>query len=233
MRTDFDAVEVFNGYEFADTPKVEAVMRDYYALLGLGRYAATGSSDSHRIQYLWAGYPRTIVHPQDSDDDLDAASAATAPLSIVKAVKQGRAVVTSGPYIELTVPGDSGGSGAPIKARPGDTAVVHGAALTVHVVVRAAPWVDVSSLEIVAAGDSLARLPIPSRPQELGVVPGTLAEAQARTVRFEGDVAIVLPENAHWLLAVARGTRKLDDILPFTPLTPMAMTNPVYLDRRP
>jgi hypothetical protein len=99
--------------------------------------------------------------------------------------------------------------------------------------VRAAPWVAVSSLEIVSAGDSLARLPIPPRPEELGPVNGTLEEAQARTIRFEGDIDVVLPENAHWLLAVARGTRKLDDILPFMPITPLAMTNPVYLDRRP
>ena len=38
------------------------VLRDYWALLDFGwRYAATGSSDSHRIQYHWAGYPRTMV----------------------------------------------------------------------------------------------------------------------------------------------------------------------------
>ncbi len=236
MRTDFDAVEVYNGYEFADAPKVESVMRDYYALLELGRYAATGSSDSHRIQYLWAGYPRTVVHPQNSDPDLGAASAASAPLAIVRAIKQGRAVVTSGPYIDLTLPAEnlsSAAGGGGTRVRPGDTAVVHGAALTVHVVVRAAPWVDVSSLEIVSAGDSLARVAIPTRPEELGPVSGTLEEAQARTVRFEGDVDVVLPEHAHWLLAVARGTRKLDDILPFMPITPLAMTNPVYLDRRP
>jgi hypothetical protein len=236
MRTDFDAVEVYNGYEFADAPKVELVMRDYYALLNLGRYAATGSSDSHRIQYLWAGYPRTIVHPQNSDADLGADDAAAAPLTIVRAIKQGRSVVTSGPYIELTLPADSGdatnGSSAAF-VRPGDTAVVHGNALKVHVVVRAAPWVDVSSLEIISGGDSLAKVPITPRPEVLGPETGTLEEAQARTLRFEGDVDVVLPENAHWLLAVARGTRKLDDILPFMPITPLAMTNPVYLDRRP
>ncbi len=236
MRTDFDAVEVYNGYEFADAPKVELVMRDYFALLNLGRYAATGSSDSHRIQYLWAGYPRTIVHPQNSDADLGADDAALAPLTIVRAIKQGRAVVTSGPYLELTVPAEStrgtNGSSAAV-ARPGDTAVVHGDALKVHVVVRAAPWVDVSSLEIMGGGDSLAKVPITPRPEVIGPESGTLEEAQARTLRFEGDIDVVLPEHAHWLLAVARGTRKLDDILPFMPITPLAMTNPVYLDRRP
>ena len=239
MRTDFDAVEVYNGYEFADAPKVELVMRDYYALLNLGRYAATGSSDSHRIQYLWAGYPRTIVHPENSDADLGADDAQAAPLTIVRAIKQGRSVVTSGPYIELTLPAGSqdaatGSLTSSAKvARPGDTAIVRGDALKVHVVVRAAPWVDVSSLEIVSAGDSLAKLPIPPRPEVLGPEAGTLEEAQARTLRFEGDLDVVLPENAHWVLAVARGTRKLDDILPFMPITPLAMTNPVYLDRRP
>src|SRR5262249_29159062 len=52
MRTDFDAIEVYNGYEAGRPEQVQAVMRDWFALLNQGRrYAATGSSDSHRIQY--------------------------------------------------------------------------------------------------------------------------------------------------------------------------------------
>ncbi len=62
IRLDFDALEVFNGYESASLERVENVLRDYWALLDAGhRYAITGSSDSHRIQYQWAGYPRTMV----------------------------------------------------------------------------------------------------------------------------------------------------------------------------
>jgi hypothetical protein len=62
LRTDFDTLEVYNGYESRTPDRVEVVMHDWFALLSLGhRYAATGSSDSHRIQYQWAGYPRTMA----------------------------------------------------------------------------------------------------------------------------------------------------------------------------
>src|SRR5262249_47257667 len=42
MRTDFDVLEVFNGYDTARVWRVDAVLRDFYALLNLGyRYAAS------------------------------------------------------------------------------------------------------------------------------------------------------------------------------------------------
>ena len=67
MRTDFDTLEVYNGYELATRELTERVLEDWFALLNVGkRMAATGISDSHRIQYQWAGYPRTfaLVDPQ-------------------------------------------------------------------------------------------------------------------------------------------------------------------------
>src|SRR5690606_37259837 len=71
MRTDFDAIEIFNGYDLGNRPRVDEVMKDWYALMNLGaRMVATGSSDSHRIQYQWAGYPRTValVEPRAPGD---------------------------------------------------------------------------------------------------------------------------------------------------------------------
>jgi hypothetical protein len=34
-----------------------------------------------------------------------------------------------------------------------------------------------------------------------------------------------------WVVVVARGERKLDDILPNTPIVPMAFSNPIWLKR--
>ncbi|HEY8087871.1 MAG TPA: hypothetical protein VIF09_08500, partial [Polyangiaceae bacterium] len=48
-RIDFDGIEVYNGYDDERPERVDAVLRDYWALLNFGwRYTATGSSDSHR-----------------------------------------------------------------------------------------------------------------------------------------------------------------------------------------
>ena len=50
--------------------RVDAVLRDYWALLNFGwRYTATGSSDSHRIQYHWAGLPAHDGHRRSARRD--------------------------------------------------------------------------------------------------------------------------------------------------------------------
>jgi hypothetical protein len=183
------------------------------------RYAATGSSDSHRIQYIWAGYPRTMVEVGEAASGEDGKRIDVA--SVVSAIKKGHSTVTSGPMIELEVRG----------ARPGDELVVDGATVTAHMVVRAAPWIDVSSLEIVVGGKKMREIFIPSRPMQTGKEPGTREEAAARTVRYEGELDVEVPPESTWMLAIVRGTRAMDDVLPFMPVTPLAFTNPIWLSR--
>ena len=216
MRTDFDAVEVYNGYEAASISRVEAVLADYYALLNAGhRYAATGSSDSHRIQYQWAGYPRTMVRVGDTEDDekhLD-------PLAVVAGVKAGHSTVTSGPIVELDLEG----------VRPGaDLATSHNTVLG-RLVIRAAPWVDVTSAAIVARGSVVQTFDVPGRATLTGPEAGSLAEAQARTVRLDAEVRLDVGAEPTWVMAVVRGTRTMDDILPFMPVAPFAFTNPIFI----
>jgi hypothetical protein len=223
MRTDFDAIEVYNGYEMQSPARVEMVLRDWFALLNQGHhYAATGSSDSHSIQYQWAGYPRTLIRvgPQ-ADGDLTKLDTGV----VVSNLKQGRATVTTGPIIEVEAEGARPGD----ELTRGDFPVVEG--LRAHVAVRAAPWVDVSSVEIVADGERLSQFELPVHPTKVGVEPGTREEAAARTLRYEGDVSIPWPNDGrrHWFVVVARGTKKLDEVLPFMPVAPMAMTNPIWL----
>jgi hypothetical protein len=218
MRTDFDTLEVYNGFDGTEPARVDAVLRDWFALLNLGyRFTATGSSDSHRIQYQWAGYPRTMVSipvtaPVDEALGVD-------PLAVVAAIKKGRASVTSGPVVDLEVDG----------ARAGDEAVALDGRVRAHVTVRAAPWVDVTSLDIVVAGRVAQTISIPSRPTVTGPEPGSLGDAQLRTFRLDETVTIDVGAADGWILVVARGSRRLDDVLPFMPVAPMAFTNPVWL----
>jgi hypothetical protein len=218
MRTDFDAIEVFNGYESASIDRVEIVLQDYYALLNAGhRYAATGSSDSHRIQYQWAGYPRTMVRVGATDDDVNRAD----PLAVVAAIKAGHATVTSGPIVELEIGG----------ARPGGDLVTTSHTLLGRLVVRAAPWVDVTSANVIVGGRVVQTFDVPTRPMTTGPEPGTKEEAAARTVRLDAEVRIDVgaTQMPTWVLATARGTRTLDDILPFMPIQPFAITNPIFI----
>ncbi len=253
MRTDFDAIEVYNGYDLATRGRTEQVLEDWFALLNLGkRYAATGSSDSHRIQYQWAGYPRTmaLVDAKSSGDGGTFVDTA----AVVAAIKKAHSFVTSGPLIDFELLGASGG--AERVARPGDELPVpRNGVLRGRLRVRAAPWVDVTSAEVLvgvpsaqaAAGtppsastgpgalsgrrEVLYRTKIASRPTRLGKEEGTLEQAAARTVRFETELSLSIPEGARWVVVVVRGERTLDDILPSMPIQPLAFTNPVWLSR--
>jgi hypothetical protein len=220
LRLDFDSIEVYNGYDLAKPERVEAVLHDYFALLNQGhRYIATGSSDSHRIQYQWAGYPRTMVAVGEEAGGDKARP--VDPLAVVAALKKGHAIVTSGPVLEIDVAG----------GRPGDEIFTTEDPVPVRVRVRAAPWVDVTSLDLVVGGRTVQTLPIPSRPTKVGPEDGTLEEAQARTVRFETELKLPMGPDNTWLVAIARGTRKLDDALPFMPVPPMGISNPVWITR--
>jgi hypothetical protein len=227
-RVDFDGIEVYNGYDTERPERVDQVLRDYWALLDFGwHYTATGSSDSHRIQFHWAGYPRTLV-VVDPHATADTETRAVDPLAIVANIKKGHATVTTGPVIELELEG----------ARPGDDAVTTDDPLRGHLRVMAAPWVDVTRIDVIVGGPPgggasvVESFDVPPRPMELGPEPGTLEEAAQRTVRFDRDIEVpVGPENT-WVQVIARGDRRMDDVLPFMPVPPMGFTNPIYVIRR-
>jgi hypothetical protein len=116
-------------------------------------------------------------------------------------------------------------------ARPGDEVETSEELLPVHVTVRAAPWVDVTSLEVVVGGQEVQKTAIPSRPTGLGPPEGTLDEEQARTVRFDGQVSVPVGPDSTWMMVLARGARPMDDILPFMPVTPLGFSNPIWITR--
>ncbi len=227
-RIDFDGIEVYNGYDIEKPERVDQVLRDYWALLDFGwRYAATGSSDSHRIQFHWAGYPRTMV-TVDPGATLASDGKRVDPLSVVANIKKGHATVTSGPIIELVLAG----------AKPGDETLTTDDPIRGHLRVRAAPWIDVASVEIVVGQIGggyriVDSFDVPGRPMQIGPEAGTLAEAQERTIRFDHDLEIAVGPDNGWVQILVRGHRRMDDVLPFMPAPPLAFTNPVYVVRQP
>jgi hypothetical protein len=220
MHLDFDGLEVYNGYDVERPERVDEVLRDYWYLLNLGyRFVTTGSSDSHRIQFHWAGYPRTMV-------DLEAAQPegrAIDAMGVVSAIKKGHVSVTSGPIVEFELAG----------ARPGDEIKGTDDPIKGHLRVRAAPWVDVTRVEIVVRGNKVQTFSLPTRPTKVGPEAGSVEEAAARTLRFDQDVAIPVGAENGWVQVIVRGERRMDDVLPFMPVSPYAFTNPIYVTRSP
>jgi hypothetical protein len=227
-RIDFDGIEIYNGYDSESPDRVDQVLRDYWSLLDFGwRYTATGSSDSHRIQFHWAGYPRTMVNV-DPTATVDHDPAPSDPMAVVAAIKKGHAVVTTGPIIEMSLTG----------ARPGDELATTEDPISGHLRIRAAPWIDVTRVDIVVGhvGGTWSipqTFEVAKRPLQTGPEPGTAEEASDRTIRFDRDIEVSIgPENG-WVQVVARGDRRMDDVLPFMPVPPLGFTNPVYVTRKP
>lgn len=193
----FDAIEVFNGDDYANLGGVETCLTDWYALLDAGhRFTATGNSDSHKITYQEAGTPRNWVRVEiDDPAQLDAEA-------FSRAVRQGKVVVSSGPFVTLEV----GGRGV------GDT-VAPGAA-EVAVTVEAPTWVGVDRVEILLRGRKIAGWSIP---------PG------GRVTRFEVTDEMTL-EEGDWVVAVARGSRPMPHLYR-EGATPFGFTNPVYVGK--
>lgn len=216
--TDFDGIEVYNGGEAAEPAKVERVFDEWLTLLEAGkRWVATGSSDSHRIQYQWAGYPRTYVRMVGASSE--PRGLAIDGVALVASLKEGHAMATSGPIVEARI-GEAG---------PGDVAHVEGGTARVHVRVRAVPWVDVRQIEVRVGAKTAATAEIEERPLVTSAPSEPLAAVEAAALRFEGDFDVAVPARGGFVVVVVRGERKLDDVLPFMPIRPFAFTNPIWL----
>ena len=181
---EFDAIEVFNGkrIELLRNQRVPEVlppgvtfeevgpagsiyrtssgdigfpggMDDWFALLDRGRYyTATGNSDSHGPDDE-PGVPRTYVPVSDDrPGHID-------PIEVVAALKQGRAIVTTGPLPLISVQSDAscisvrtGTVADHRRCTMGELAQVTDGAATVEVEVRVPSWQPVSTLRLVANG---------------------------------------------------------------------------------
>lgn len=200
----FDTIEVYNGDDAGDLSKVEKVLQDFVHLLGRGRrYVATGSSDSHKLAFLDAGVPRTLIAHggRAPDDDTDA----QAPVSAVLAgLKAGNAIVTSGPFIDAHIDG----------VGPGRTVYAAGPRSELRVRVLAPPWVSVSRVRVLQGADARVVHDLPVPPS-------------AAVVRFDRALALSHTEPTFVLVTV-----KGDAPLPNTgrgEIRPFAFTNPIWI----
>lgn len=199
----YDAIEVYNGDDARDLRKVRQVLADWMHLLGSGRrYVGTGSSDSHKLAFLDPGLPRTMIrHGAGTSDATDV----SAPVEkVLAALKAGRAIVTSGPILDVDVNG----------AGPGETAAGVGRRATVNVRVRAAPWVDVRSVEVLM-GRTAKRVHFSNVPRSKA------------TLRFERTIDVSVSEPT-FVVVTAQGEWGLPNASREA-TQPFAFSNPIWL----
>jgi hypothetical protein len=199
----FDALEIYNGVDAVSEPKTRQVLLDWIHLLGQGhRYTATGNSDSHKLFFVDPGLPRNLIRWGSARTDEDDLSAS--PDAIVAAVRRGQVIVTSGPVIDFEIRGKG----------PGET--VHGAGrLAARLRVRAAPWIDVSEVEILVGPQARRVRWLP-------------AKKTSDVVRVDTALELVLPAKT-FVVVVARGERELPNVFQ-AKIRPYAFTNPIWIE---
>jgi hypothetical protein len=129
---DFDVLEAYNGMWIETRNKVREGPIDLVALARRGKQVATtGNSDSHKLLYEEAGYPRTWVHTPAEPIE-------TRTERTIQTLLARDTTVTSGPFVEMKVQDQAIGS--VVKPSAG--------AVHVHVRVSAPAWVPVEHVEI-------------------------------------------------------------------------------------
>jgi hypothetical protein len=211
---DFDVIEVWNGFDLARPEKLERVFTDWLALLAAGRrFVATGNSDSHFVRFQWAGYPRTYVRVPGGDFR-DARA-------VLRALRDGRAFVTNGPFLEATVDGKG----------PGETATVPiGGEARVRIVVRAPPWIPVDTVDVFAGGQLIATRPV-AGPRPPPPRPRPRPEPPLPVVRFDEEVPVSIAAST-FIVVRATSLEPIREVF-VRRVLPHAFTNPIWIEAGP
>lgn len=220
-------------------------LEDWQHLLDAGRrITAVGNSDSHKLVDGEGGYPRNLI-------DLGASFAGASQIderAVVRAIKAGRVTVTTAPEIVLTAFDAISGAELPVGSlvRPDAAGIVR-----VHLVVKAAPWVDVSRAALLlpfgervvipvgeAAADGVTRVDVTQR---VRVPDGRDSWIAAEASGDRSLYPVVVPFEVPPLLlndavnSVGAAVGLKDDYGTLRPhqiaqTTPFAVTNPIFVD---
>jgi len=200
---EFDALEVWNGFDLARWENVEQVLGDWLAMLEHGhRIVATGSSDSHTIRSEGAGYPRTYVRA-------DLAGVGHG-VDLVRSLRRGRAFVTSGPFLSVQL-GDKT-LGDAVEVRPGEP-------IELEVSVQVPHWMQVTTLRVYL-GTAVIR--------ELAL--GAPASSSAIGRRYRRTLRLSIDKPGPLVVAV-EGDATLEPVVARRGVKPFAFTNPIWLVR--
>jgi hypothetical protein len=197
--TEFTLVEVFNDASWQSNRQTHVV--DWFGLLRAGRRVfAVGSSDSHGLVGSPVGYPRTCI-ALGTDDPRQ-----LTPTLVRDRLAAGHSTVSGGVYVSARI-------GA---AGPGDTVTGAGSPMSVDVVVRAATWIDVDTIEVVVDGQTVDTIPI---------MPGD-ADPGDPAVRWRGSFPVQAAATGGFVVVAAYGDRSMQ---PVHDKAPFGVTNPIFV----
>lgn len=214
---DFDALEVLNGF-LACGSKIRQTLADWYALTALGvRTTAVGNSDTHYTAGILAGFPRTYVRvPEDTPAGFDEAT-------YVAALRGGRAIATTGPFVTLTVDGG---------AREGDLVKNTSGTVRVGIRVQSASWIRPDAVRLLVDGEVRESWALGAWGGVWSIADHPVAIGKDASVNVEVEGATPLPD---WLAGEYLPSDKGGKLCPngegaAAGMIPFAVTNPVFVD---
>ncbi len=178
--------EALASHEIGFAPGVHGQIDDWFTLLNLGyRFTALSNSDTHDRFGVEAGCPRNYVQI-DTDDPT-----AIDPDDIARAVKEGRVVLSYGPFVRFYADHPSNGPG---------TTLENVAATTLHVHVETPTWFHTDRVELYENGELIHEWEL---------------EDNGAVVNLDTAFSVT-PKKDSWYVVLAAGR---DDVGPvFTPV---------------
>jgi hypothetical protein len=196
----YDVVEVVNGFELGNAGRIESNIRYWLNLLNLERHYPATGGSD---AHRLVG--QIAGYPRTYLRIPENVASSAIVNEAAAAVTAGRTLITTGPFIRMRVGG----------GEPGDVVSAVNGSVDIEVSVSAASWIDVDRLEIISNGQSVITSAVQAAPDKI---------ERSRLV-------LHLPVSRDcWVVAIARGSKALDDVLPYVGALPFAFTNPVYVD---
>lgn len=207
---EFDAMEILTSAALQSD--LMRPVKDWFALLNHGLpVVGVGSSDTHDVSRMILGQGRTYVRMEDSVPSRISQDA------FVEAMRQGRATVSFGLWVNLEVKG---------KEAVGSLSTATGGIVELEAVVSGASWVRADRLEVFVNGTS-------ALVKDLGPIPDG-------AFRLRQPLRVPIPSHDAWLVVVASGPGVNEPFWamprPYQPTsliwTPkvLGITNPLWLD---
>jgi hypothetical protein len=193
-----NAIEVWNTHELDSLGGIglEGVLKDYFDLIDLGfRLVATGNTDTHELSRQPLGYPRNCIRvPDDS-------AAGLTPEAVLDGLGQGHSIVTSGPWLEVTMAGKG----------PGET-VTRPEAPELEILVDGASWVPIDHVLVFVNGTMVDSVAVPAVPMQL-------------------KLPVTLPVGSSYVMVLVQGDEPLpaNAGAPNQPLRSTAFSNPIWV----
>jgi hypothetical protein len=182
----------------------------YLQLLNQGhRLVATAVADAHSVHGNGVGAWRVFL-PSGTDDP---AKIEWSEMS--RAARDGRGVLSTGPFLTVTANGQP--SGSEIKG--------NGQPVALKIKVQCPDWRDLDRVQIIVNGRQPAELNFTRTSH-----PGMFADG---IVRFDQTISVPLKEDANLIVAVTDTRATLQPWFGTSPqhaLKPQAWTNPTYID---